>query len=119
MGSPADEEGHLDNEEPQRRVRIDIGFALGQTEVTVGQFRQFVDASKYVSDAERLGGSAVYEEASGRIAERRGMTWLLVPFAIVGLWPAGFIFLAAYAAASFFWAQQQVHARQGPDAQTG
>jgi formylglycine-generating enzyme required for sulfatase activity len=75
MGSPADEEGHLDNEEPQRRVRIDIGFALGQTEVTVGQFRQFVDASKYVSDAERLGGSAVYEEASGRIAERRGMTW--------------------------------------------
>lgn len=75
MGSPADEEGHLDNEEPQRRVQIDVGFALGQSEVTVGQFRQFVAASKYVSDAERLGGSAVYEESSGRIAERRGMTW--------------------------------------------
>ena len=44
------------------------------------------------------------------LAERRGMTWLLVPFALFGLWPAGFIFLAAYAAASFFWAQQQVHA---------
>ncbi|RYD16550.1 MAG: formylglycine-generating enzyme family protein [Lysobacteraceae bacterium] len=75
MGSPADEEGHLDNEEPQRRVQIDVGFALGQAEVTVGQFRQFVAASKYVTDAERLGGSAVYEESSGRIAERRGMTW--------------------------------------------
>ena len=75
MGSPADEDGHLDSEEPQRRVRIDIGFALGQSEVTVGQFRQFVDASKYVSDAERLGGSAVYDEGSGRIVERRGMTW--------------------------------------------
>ena len=48
------------------------------------------------------------------LAERRGMIWLLVPFALFGLWPAGFIVLAAYAAASFFWAQQQVHARHGP-----
>ena len=72
---PLGSDGHLDSEEPQRRVRIDIGFALGQSEVTVGQFRQFVDASKYVSDAERLGGSAVYDEGSGRIVERRGMTW--------------------------------------------
>ena len=75
MGSPADEAGHQDNEEPQRRVRIDIGFALGQSDVTVGQFRQFVGAADYVSDAEKLGGSAVYEESTGRIAERRGMTW--------------------------------------------
>jgi formylglycine-generating enzyme required for sulfatase activity len=75
MGSPADEQGHADNEEPQRRVRIQTGFALGQSEVTVGQFREFVRAAKYVSDAERLGGSAVYEEASGRIGNRAGMTW--------------------------------------------
>lgn len=75
MGSPADEQGHADSEEPQRRVRIDIGFALGQSEVTVGQFRDFVRATKYVSDAEKLGGSAVYEEASGRIGNRAGMTW--------------------------------------------
>ena len=39
------------------------------------------------------------------------MTWLILPFAIFGLWHAGFAFLFAYAAASFFWAQQQVHAR--------
>jgi formylglycine-generating enzyme required for sulfatase activity len=75
MGSPADEAGHADNEEPQRRVRIDVGFALGQSEVTVGQFREFVRASNYVSDAEKLGGSSVYEESSGRIVERRGMSW--------------------------------------------
>ncbi len=48
------------------------------------------------------------------LAERRGMIWLLVPFAIFGLWPAGFIVLAAYAAASFFWAQQQAHAQREP-----
>ena len=51
------------------------------------------------------------------LAERKGMTWLLLPFALFGLWPAGFIFLFAYAAASFFWAQQQVHARHGPQVQ--
>jgi hypothetical protein len=51
------------------------------------------------------------------LAERKGMTWLLLPFALFGLWPAGFIFLFAYAAASFFWAQQQVHARHGPQGQ--
>ncbi|MEO7430784.1 MAG: formylglycine-generating enzyme family protein [Dokdonella sp.] len=75
MGSSADETGHLDNEEPQRRVRIDVGFALGQDEVTVAQFREFARATSYVSDAEKLGGSSVYEESTGRIVERRGATW--------------------------------------------
>ncbi len=75
MGSPADEEGHQDSEEPQRRVRIQKGFALGQTEVTVGQFRDFVAATRYVTDAERIGAATVYDESSGRLAERRGMTW--------------------------------------------
>lgn len=75
MGSPADEPGHTDSEEPQRRVHIDVGFALGQSDVTVGQFREFMNASKYVSDAEKLGSSAVYDENSGRVVDRRGMTW--------------------------------------------
>lgn len=75
MGSPADESGHTDSEEPQRRVRIEIGFALGQSEVSVGQFREFVRASKYVTDAERLGGAAVYDESTGRIVNRAGMSW--------------------------------------------
>ena len=75
MGSPAGEAGRSDTEGPQRRVRIEVGFALGQAEVTVGQFRAFVAATRYVSDAERLGGSAVYEESTGRIAERSGMSW--------------------------------------------
>ena len=75
MGSPADEVGHADSEEPQRRVRIDVGFAFGRTEVTVGEFGEFVRAEKYVTDAERIGTSATYDEASGRIADRRGMSW--------------------------------------------
>ena len=75
MGSAADETGHSDNEEPQRRVRIDTGFALGRSEVSVGDFGEFVRAAKYVTDAERLGSSAIYDEASGRISDRRGVSW--------------------------------------------
>ena len=75
MGSPADEPGHADNEEPQRRVRIDVGFALGRSEVSVGEFGDFVRASKYVTDAEKLGASAIYDEVSGRISDRRGVSW--------------------------------------------
>jgi formylglycine-generating enzyme required for sulfatase activity len=75
MGSAADEAGHADSEEPERRVRIDVGFALGRNEVTVGEFGEFVRSAKYATDAERLGASAVYDEGSGRIADRRGVTW--------------------------------------------
>jgi hypothetical protein len=43
-------------------------------------------------------------------AERKGMAWLLLPFAATGLWVAGLSALALYAAASFFWVQRQFHA---------
>jgi hypothetical protein len=45
------------------------------------------------------------------LAERKGMSWLLLPFGAVGAWLGGLVFLAAYAAGSFFWAQRDVHAR--------
>jgi hypothetical protein len=47
------------------------------------------------------------------LAERKGMTWLMLPFAAFGLWQAGLAFLFGYAALSFFWAQRQVHAGPG------
>ncbi|ANB18251.1 formylglycine-generating enzyme family protein [Dokdonella koreensis] len=75
MGSAADEEGHRDNEEPQRRVEVGAGVAFGQSEVTVGQFRDFVNAAGYVTDAERAGTGSYYDEGTGRLADRRGMTW--------------------------------------------
>jgi formylglycine-generating enzyme required for sulfatase activity len=75
MGSPADETDHRDNEEPQRQVQISVGFALGQTEVTVAQFREFVKAIRYRSEAERVGTGSVYDESTGRINDRRGIDW--------------------------------------------
>ena len=44
------------------------------------------------------------------LAERKGMIWLMLPFAAFGLWHAGLAVLFAYAAASFFWAQREAHA---------
>ncbi len=75
MGSPADETDHADNEEPQRQVEITAGFALGQTEVTVAQFREFARASGYRSEAERAGAGSIYDENTGRMGERRGVDW--------------------------------------------
>src|SRR5699024_6484224 len=39
MGSDNDAEGHQANESPQHEVQISHGFAIGRSEVTVGQFR--------------------------------------------------------------------------------
>lgn len=38
-----------------RPMRVKEGFWMGRTEVTIGQFRSFADATKYVSDAEKVG----------------------------------------------------------------
>ncbi len=43
------------------------------------------------------------------LAERMGMTWLMLPFAIFGAWHAGMAALFAYAAGTFFWVQREAH----------
>lgn len=52
-------------------------------------------------------------EIDGQIflAERKGMIWLMLPFAVTGSWLAGLLGLTFYAAGSFFWAQHQIHRR--------
>ena len=45
------------------------------------------------------------------LADRKCMAFLILPFALLGLWGAGLAFLFAYAAGSFFWAQYHVHRR--------
>ena len=45
----------IPTEGPQHRVRITKPFRLGRHEVTVGQFRQFVDQTGYKTEAERDG----------------------------------------------------------------
>ncbi|MGK7295590.1 MAG: SUMF1/EgtB/PvdO family nonheme iron enzyme [Candidatus Wenzhouxiangella sp. M2_3B_020] len=75
MGSPEGEDDRVDNEGPRFRVTFPRGFALSRTEISVGQFRRFVEATGYETDAERTGSSRVYLSGSGRVAERRRVTW--------------------------------------------
>jgi len=48
------------------------GFSIDRTEVTVGQYRQFVDATGYVTAAERNGGGFVY---GAGWEQKDGWTW--------------------------------------------
>ena len=57
------------------------GFAIDRTEVTVGAFRTFVDATGYVTAAEKQGGGLVY---GAGWEKKDGWTWS-TPFGI----PAG------------------------------
>ena len=50
------------------------------------------------------------------LAERKGLAWLMLPFAATGWWATGLGALAAYAAGSFFWVQRQVHRPKDPAA---
>ena len=52
MGAPDSDKLAEPCEKPQRLVRIEHGFYLGRTTVTVGQFRQFVQETSYKTDAE-------------------------------------------------------------------
>ena len=75
MGSSAFEQGHRDNESPEHRVNFRRGFAIGQTEITVAQFRVFVERTHYRTDAEKFGYSHVYDHYSGRLARRDKVNW--------------------------------------------
>ena len=75
MGSPESEEGRNRSEGPQRELSFPQGFAMGQTEITVGDYRAFVEATSYITEVERNGQSDTYQERSGRLVLRRGVTW--------------------------------------------
>lgn len=80
MGSPDVEAGRETHEGPQRTVRIERAFALGRTEVTVGQWRRFVRATGHVTEAEaerngRWQGCAVLNAAGNNWEWPGGRNW--------------------------------------------
>jgi formylglycine-generating enzyme required for sulfatase activity len=50
---PETEEEVFANEKPAHKVTISRAFHMGKHEVTVGQFRRFVEATGYKTDAEK------------------------------------------------------------------
>lgn len=75
MGAGDYEPGASDNERPAHYVRFARGFAMSITEVTLAEFRQFVEATKARPRATRRGHSVVYDERSGNFIRRSGVDW--------------------------------------------
>jgi formylglycine-generating enzyme required for sulfatase activity len=75
MGSPDNEADRRPNEGPRRTVSIANAFAIGRNEVTVGQFRTFVQATRHVPSSRQAGSSTIYDEKSGSMVDKRGVTW--------------------------------------------
>jgi len=56
-------------------VRIPKGFWLGRTEVTIGQWKRFADATGYKTDADRRGESNAYDPSDGKWKNSKGSNW--------------------------------------------
>lgn len=77
MGSPDNEPGRDADEGPQREITVSRPFAMGIHEITVGQFKAFVEATGHVTEAEKSGeGSARLDlEAQKWIINDPKVTW--------------------------------------------
>lgn len=75
MGAPETELGREAQETPHE-VELTRGFYMGAYEVTVGQFKQFVTATKFRTDGERDGKGAYGIDADGKVKDMRPeFTW--------------------------------------------
>jgi formylglycine-generating enzyme required for sulfatase activity len=76
MGSPREEKGREDDEEPHE-VKITRPFYLGKHEVTRGQFRQFVQATGYQTEAEKddKGGGGYVAEQKAFVLSDQKFSW--------------------------------------------
>jgi serine/threonine protein kinase/formylglycine-generating enzyme required for sulfatase activity len=57
----------LKEEGPQHRVVLTKPLLMGMTEVTIGQFKKFVEASSYVTEAEQYG----FGDSAGKIVDEK------------------------------------------------
>ena len=76
MGSPATDPAAPPDERPGHLVRITRPFYLGETEVTVAQFRRFVDATSYRTTAEsRKGGGRMFDVTTRKVEQKPEFNW--------------------------------------------
>jgi formylglycine-generating enzyme required for sulfatase activity len=71
MGSPDSEIGHNADESPQQTITFSKPFAVGKFHVTVGQFKAFVDNTKYEAGSK----CNAYDFEGGRYSEKEGRSW--------------------------------------------
>ena len=66
----------IPNESPRRRVRLTSAYRIGACEVTVAQFRHFVDATRYRTEGEQDGrGAMAIARGAGVGGQQPEITW--------------------------------------------
>jgi serine/threonine protein kinase len=81
---PEQEGRHIEAEQPQHRVVLTAPFRFGATEVTIGQFKQFVEKTSYKTAAEISGGSTIGSKTSERNPDH---SWRTPGYAVTDLSP--------------------------------
>ena len=61
MGSKKEDKDAQDREKPVHEVIINYDFEISPTQVTVGEFKVFVEETNYVTEAEKGDGAYVYD----------------------------------------------------------
>jgi formylglycine-generating enzyme len=87
-------EGHkqwFQDELPLHPVRISQPFYMAASEITVGQFRQFVRDSGYKTDAEKGDGGMIWSKSEARWVPKKEMKWDAVPWHISEDQPVVFV----------------------------
>jgi len=87
-------DGHkqwFEDELPLHPVRITKPFFISATEVTVGQFRRFVKATKHKTDAQRGDGGMIFSKTENRWVPRKKMKWNRAPWKIQEDQPVVFV----------------------------
>jgi formylglycine-generating enzyme required for sulfatase activity len=73
MGCSYEQAGDCRNDElPVHKVTLS-DFYIGKTEVTVAEFKEFMDKSDYLTDAEKEGNSYVYNGSTWEL--KNGVSW--------------------------------------------
>ena len=75
MGSDESQAQGRANERPVHSVEFRRGFAIARNELTVAEFRRFIQATGHRTVASREGHSTVYDEKGGVFSEHAGVDW--------------------------------------------
>ncbi len=65
----------LKHSQPSHRVVITKPFYLGKYEVTVGEFKRFVESTGYVPESGKFGGGWGFAKARGHVDQAERFTW--------------------------------------------
>jgi formylglycine-generating enzyme required for sulfatase activity len=75
IGSPVDEDNRSKYEGPQTEFQV-ASFYMSKFELTVAQFREFINETAYQTDADKDGGSYIWLDSKSTWEERSGINWM-------------------------------------------